>query len=278
MLPKKILVATDGSEYSSVALQTACSLAEKISASIGLLYVVNIRQLEGPLISDLSGAVGAGPFLNFQKQVRDILYEKGETVLANYLELCRRRGIQAETQLAEGVVSKIICQAAKAYDLICLGRHGEHAAFRGLMMGSTVEEVVRGSVRPVLVSAGEPRDLNWFLVPYDGSRTASAALVLAVEMASGMNAALAVLNVSGDPVGGERCLEEARKFIEPRDLNVEYIHRAGDPVYSIVETAEKGFDLVIMGAYGHSRLRELFLGSTTAGVLNKVRIPLMLYR
>lgn len=278
MLPKKILLATDGSEYASIALENALLLAEKFSSSIGLLYVVNIRQLEGPFISDLSGAVGVMPFLNFQKQVRELLYHKGEAVLANLLDYCMKKGVPAETELLEGVVSRVVCKVGKAYDLICLGRHGEHASWKGLMMGSTVEEVARGSSRPVLVSQGTPGPIRRILLPYDGSQTASASLSLAVEMAMNLEASLTVLVATGNSEEGEELLEEAGRYVEKRDLQVSFTRRVGDSVSTILEISETGYDLVVMGAYGHSRLRELFLGSTTTGVLSRIKIPVLLYR
>jgi nucleotide-binding universal stress UspA family protein len=278
MLPKKILVATDGSDYAAAAVETAITLAGRFQSSLGILHMVNVRLLEGPLLSDLSGLVGISPFLNFQTQVREALYQKGEAVIANLLDLCRKRGVAAESHLAEGVVSKGICRTAKSYDLVCLGRHGEHAEFRGFMMGSTVEDVVRGCSRPVLVATGSPAAFDRLLVPYDGSQTAAAALALAAEMAAGLGSSLAVLHVSTDADRSRSVLEEAQAYLEHRNLQVAYLHHHGEPATAIVEAAGTDFDLVVMGAYGHSRVRELILGSTTAGVLAAVRVPLLLYR
>jgi nucleotide-binding universal stress UspA family protein len=269
MLPKKILVATDGSGHADAALDTAIALAGKLSAGVGLFHVVDVRQLEGPFLTDLSGLVGVGPFLNFQKQVREILVRKGESILAAGADRCLRAGVPVSTELAEGVVGPEICRASRSHDLVCLGRHGEHASWSGIMMGSTVEAVVRGSSRPVLVTAGAAAPFDRILVAYDGSRPASAALSLAVEMAEGTKAS--------DSRAGEPILDEARRFIETHGLEAACLNGVGDPVSAIVEAAAD-FDLLIMGAYGHSRLREFLLGGNTAGVLSGVRTPVLLYR
>ncbi len=277
MLPKKILAATDASAHAATAVETAIALAAKFGASIGILHVVNVRLLEGPLITDISGAVGAVPFLNFQKQVRDALYNKGEAVLEAAVARCREKGIEAEAHLAEGVVSRIVCRTAQAYDLVCLGRRGEHAAWSGLMLGSTVEEVVRGSSRPVLVTHEAFRPVHRILLPYDGSRNAGAALALAAEMAAGFGAGLTVLHVSAEEGESEAVLNQARAFLEERPIEAVFLHRPGDPVPAIREEAAEA-DLVVMGAYGHGRLSELFLGSTTTGVLSSCPRPVLLYR
>jgi nucleotide-binding universal stress UspA family protein len=277
MLPKKILVATDASPHAEIAVETAIALAGRFGARVGVLHAVNVRLLEGPLITDISGAVGAVPFLNFQKQVRDALYHKGEAVIEAAMARCRERGIEAEAHLAEGVVSRIICRTAQAYDLVCLGRHGEHAAWSGLMLGSTVEEVVRGSSRPVLVTHQEFRPVHRLLLPYDGSRNAGAALALAAEMAAGFGAGLTVLHVSAEEGESEAVLNQARDFLADRPIEASFLHRPGDPVPVIREVSQDA-DLVVMGAYGHGRLSELFLGSTTTGVLSTCRRPVLLYR
>ncbi len=278
MLPKRVLVATDGSEYAGAAFDIGLMLARKFSSSMSLLYVVNVRQLEGPFLSDLSGLVGIVPFLNFQNQVREVLYRKGEAVLQDLALQARASGIEAGIEIAEGVVSRIICRTAKSHDIVCLGRHGEHAAWSGLLMGSAVEEVARGSSRPVLVCQGRPEAFRRILLAYDGSRVAGAALAMSVEMAVNLDASLTVLSVTGDPGEAEVLLDEARTFTNGRPPTVTFLHRAGDPVSAIIETSEEGFDMLTMGAYGHGRLRELVLGSTTAGVLNAARIPILLYR
>ncbi len=53
----------------------------------------------------------------------------------------------------------------------------------------------------------------------------------------------------------------------------------GAPEEKIMEAASKrNFDLIVMGAYGHTRLRELVLGSVTTGVIRKSTVPVLLTR
>jgi len=59
--------------------------------------------------------------------------------------------------------------------------------------------------------------------------------------------------------------------------NVEVLH--GDPEEGILQLRETvGADLIVMGAYGHTRIRELILGSTTSHVIRKAAVPVLLVR
>jgi nucleotide-binding universal stress UspA family protein len=72
---------------------------------------------------------------------------------------------------------------------------------------------------------------------------------------------------------------EAESYLEPYDLEVEYVVRRGDPSETIVEYAEEcGADLLVMGGFGHSKVRELVVGSTTAYAINRSPCPLLLTR
>ena len=74
-------------------------------------------------------------------------------------------------------------------------------------------------------------------------------------------------------------LREASAYLEPHQLDVKTILEKGNSVEGILKAAEReGCDLIVMGAYGHSRVRELFLGSTTDGILREAKSPVLLYR
>jgi nucleotide-binding universal stress UspA family protein len=86
-----------------------------------------------------------------------------------------------------------------------------------------------------------------------------------------------VLVVGGD--SEQHLLDEARSYLEPHEVEVEYVLRSGDPSETIVSYARDcKADLLLMGAYGHTKVRELVVGSTTAYALNHASCPLLLSR
>jgi nucleotide-binding universal stress UspA family protein len=74
---KSILLCTDGSDYANVAGDDAISLAQKLGARIVALHVTDIRLLEGPLLADLSGAIGAQPYQALLPQLQEMQKQRG---------------------------------------------------------------------------------------------------------------------------------------------------------------------------------------------------------
>jgi nucleotide-binding universal stress UspA family protein len=276
---KSYLVTVDGSEYSAAAVGYAVALARRSAARLTLLSVVDIVSLEGPFLADLSGIVGVVPYLDLQQQVREALVEKAKLVVETHAATVRAAGLECATRVETGVVSRVICEAAATHDAIVAGRRGEHASWSGFLLGSTVEEVLRGCAKPVLVTPLQERPLTRILAAYDGSRTANRALSLAATLAAGLELPLVVVCVSSEEREGRATLGEAENYLEPHRLQVKAVLETGSPVEGILQVAQReSCDLIIMGAYGHSRVRELILGSTTDGILRAATVPVLLYR
>jgi nucleotide-binding universal stress UspA family protein len=276
---KSYLVTVDGSDYSAGAVGYAIALARRGEARITLLSVVDIVSLEGPFLADLSGIVGVVPYLDLQQQVRDTLVDKAKLILETHAATVRAAGLECTTRLETGVVSRVICEAAAAHDAIVVGRRGEHAVWSGFLLGSTVEEVVRGCAKPVLVTPAQAQPVTRILAAYDGSRTANRALGLAATLAAGLDLPLVVVCVSSDEREGRATLGEAEAYLEPHKLRTKAVLESGAPVDGILQVAQReSCDLIIMGAFGHSRVRELFVGSTTDGILRVAELPVLLYR
>lgn len=137
---------------------------------------------------------------------------------------------------------------------------------------SLVAPVIRNSVRPVLVAGLEFRedsDIQKVLVAYDGSAHSSRALLAAAEIAArpGVDCLLAAVAQSED--AGHEALAPAEAFlihhgISPRK-KVVVGSKPSDVICEMVASGKA--DLVIMGAYGHSPIREVLFGSTTEQVL-----------
>jgi nucleotide-binding universal stress UspA family protein len=88
-----------------------------------------------------------------------------------------------------------------------------------------------------------------------------------------------VVCVSSDSRSGHGLLDEAESFLEPHGIEASKVLESGPAVEGILAAAERGgCDIIVMGAYGHSRVRELLVGSTTDGLLRKSRVPVLLYR
>ena len=88
-----------------------------------------------------------------------------------------------------------------------------------------------------------------------------------------------LLTVGSETVEARRRLDGARAVLKGGGLDARADILPGQPEAVIAETVERdGIDLLVMGAYGHSRIRSLVIGSTTTEMVRSCRIPVLLFR
>lgn len=140
---KKILVATDGSEYSMEAVRHAVALAKATGAKITFLYVV------GTLAESKRHAVAFD-------SLKKIFKEEGKSATEKAKEIAKKEGVAAEAKILEGIPFEVIVETAKEEnaDLIVMGTHG-HTGINKVVLGSVTERVVRRAPCPVTVVRGE---------------------------------------------------------------------------------------------------------------------------
>lgn len=278
---KTLLVCTDGSPGGNAATGFAIFLAQRLKARLTALHVLDSRMLEGPLMADISGWVGAQPYGAQLQQFRQLMEQKGEAVMASFGKACGETGVDADTVVKMGHPARVILESEARAELVVLGRFGEHAELTGEMIGSTVERVIRHSIKPCLVTSSTFTPITRIVCGYDGSGHSSKALHEAIELALALGAPLVILTVAED-----RDVTEAREIAED-GIRLARAHEcaAGNLVVQgradqalLTKAEELGCDLIVVGAYGHSRIREMILGSTTQNLVTRARLPVLLVR
>lgn len=132
---ERVLFPTDGSEGSDVALEHALELAHRFDAPLHVLYVVDVRALQG---SDAY----SGPAL-------DSLVNAGEERVERVVERAAQSGVEVTNAVVEGTPATSIIEESRPGDLIVMGTHGRSGLDRYLI-GSTTEKVVRTAEVPVV--------------------------------------------------------------------------------------------------------------------------------
>jgi nucleotide-binding universal stress UspA family protein len=114
---------------------------------------------------------------------------------------------------------------------------------------------------------------------YDGSPPAANALKLAVGLSEKAAWPLTIICITDDQAVAGRLHEEIESALEPFSIDCETIVIQGKDSREILKFIQEGsVELLVMGAYGHNRLRQLFIGSTTTDVIRNSRIPVLLTR
>ena len=277
---KSILVALDGSQHAESALEHGLWLARRLRARLIGLHVLDIVSIEGSFLHDVSGSLGFEPYLDFSSKMREALQERGNVLLDAFRAKCDQAGVTNDTALPMGIVANEICDQARIADLVIVGRRGVNEQFSTGLLGSTTESVTRKSPKPVLVTPLGWKETTRPLLAYDGSQRASAALHAAAELTSSLGLPLTVVHVAKEGGGeGDRALAEAQRYLQSYEIPVTVRPLTGPPHQRIVDVLrDGGYDLLFIGAYGHSRIIEMVLGSTTEYVLRNSSAAVFLSR
>ena len=276
---KNILVAIDGSEHSRAATEHALSIAERVHASVVGLHVIDIVSIEGSFLHDISGSLGFEPYLDFSSKMREVLEERGRAMLAEFSDRAAESKVRCETLMDVGVIANEICERARTADIVVIGHRGVNEKFSTGLLGSTAESITRKCPKPVLVSTKAFRPVTRPLLAYDGSQRAAAAMHAAAEFCVSLSLPLTVVTMAKDADGGQKVIGDARKYLASYNLSSTCEVQLGNAPEQIIATiTERDFDLLFIGAYGHSRILEMVLGSTTEYVLRNSPCPVFLNR
>ena len=281
---RSILLAVDASHYSEVCTRYAMEHAKLIGAKITGLSVLDRKEIaivypyyypsaDFPPIFDETILENADLI---QKQK-----DRAEEVLRRVETECNEMDVSFSAAIKEGIVSEVILDEAQCCDLLFLGQRGAGAQYNTGLLGSNLESVVRRSKLPVIVTPHAYRTLQRILVCFDGSEYALRALRAAVHLAVSCPKGiiqLRLLIVNECEETARKIAETAVKYLSAYQIPDILIHRKGDPVEQIISCSnDENADLVAMGAYGHSRIRELVLGSTTEAILRQIKRAVLLH-
>jgi nucleotide-binding universal stress UspA family protein len=276
---KKIMVPTDGSDFGKIAIEYGIYIAKRFDAQLTGIHVMDIRLIQGPVFTDISGSVGLPPYQEFLPMLQDSLEERAESILQAFRTQCEEAGVHTETKKTVGVIDETIVEEGINFDLILLAQRGEHFHLGGALLGSTAESVVRKSRRPVMVTPATFQEIESMGLAYDGSGPADNALQLVVELYEQTAWPLTVIIITDDHSVGASLDQKIEDFLEPYKIDSTTIILRGKEEREIIKFIKEGsVELMVMGAYGHNRLRELILGSTTSYVIRKSTIPVLLSR
>jgi nucleotide-binding universal stress UspA family protein len=282
---RSILLVLAEPPYDANAKNYAFWLAKKKGSHIHALAVIDIAAFEVPVLGTADGlmpSVVTPPIKESQSLVSDLTAAARER-LEQFTSQCSYKGISCSTEVKTGIPGEVISHTGIAHDIVLVSRTGyNRVASDQEAVDALVAPVVRNSVRPVLVAGSEfsdSNDIQNILVAYDGSRHAARAIRIAAELAArpGVNCILISIAHSDDL--GQEILAPAEAYLSHHGVVPQKRVVVGSKPSSVIcgLVSSGGVDLVIMGAYGHSPIREVLLGSTTERILSHCTANVILH-
>ncbi|HEY0586836.1 MAG TPA: universal stress protein [Pseudoduganella sp.] len=175
-----------------------------------------------------------------------------------------------------------LCMQARYADLVVLGQSAAIGSNEDSLLPDLPDYVLLNCGRPVLLvpRAGRfPTIGKRVMVAWNGSVEAAKAVTAALPLLRGAEqVTLAVLGDSADTLG-ESPGADIALYLARHGVNVEVLRRPepADPGKAILSlAADFNVDLLVMGAYGHSRFREMMLGGATRTILATATLPVLM--
>ncbi len=286
---KNILLCTDGSSYGENSYKYGAWIAKKLDATINVLSVTDIRSQQAVSTGNLSGSIGLGASEDLLKKLVDLEHEKAKInhqraklILNTAKESLTNEGV-TEIKLSHktGFLVDLLHEFEENADLIILGKRGENADFASKHLGANLERIVRGSKKPCFVTPRDFKPINKVLIAYDGSPTGDKILnfLQEVPLVKDLEVNILMIDKSGDSKRTPERLQTAVSKLQEAKINCEGYFIQGEVEKAISDHINNhDINFLIMGAYGHSRIRSLVIGSTTAQMLRSTRIPVLLFR
>lgn len=278
----RILVGLDGSKSSKVAGEYGIYLSKNLKRPVIGVHIIDVRLLEGPFLADISGGLGFSTYADLLPKIKEVLEAKAEAILDEFAVTCREKGGDCSIAEAYGVVVNELVNMADPEDLIIVGRKGQHPEFLPLLLGSTAEGVARKSKCPVMITPENFKEIKNILYAFDGREKSVHAATYVNYLAKHLGTSVKVISVFEDVVkDSERKSEFENRLKNLLEVDFELVDRYGQPEEMIEEYINQNkdsLDLVVMGAFGESTIKELILGSTTNYIASKSPIPVLLVK
>lgn len=282
----RILACIDASSHANSVCALTAWAAKRLDAEIEILHVIQ-RKDSAAARQDLSGAIGLGVKSELLEELTRIdeaagkaAIEQGRVLLAAAEERLQAAGLTEVRQLHRhgGIIETIIEREADA-DLVVIGKRGASSDFASEHIGSNLERVVRSSIKPVLIASRHVTAPQSAVIAFDGSPAARKALhyVAGSPLFDGLAVHVVVAGPDNDK--HRHLLEEASERLADRQPGA-VTHLADGPAEAVIGdyVSEVGDALLVMGAYGHSPLRALIVGSTTTAMIRTAHVPVLLLR
>lgn len=280
-----VTACIDGSTSAPSVCDYAAWASLRLQAPLTLLHVLDQRQY--PMAADLSGNIGLGSrehlleeLAALDEQRSKLALEQGRGMLAAAKERAIADGVHApEGKQRHGDLLQSLRELEDETRLLVVGRQGESSAGDMQHVGSQLESIIRIMHRPVLVTPLDFKQPASALLAFDGSATSrkGVEMLAASPLLKGLPIHLVMIGQEDAEASAQ--MDWAQKKLTSEGFTVHGAIRQGEVEPSLhAYQAEHGIDLLVMGAYGHSRIRQFLVGSTTTAMLRTSTTPLLLLR
>ena len=281
-----LMAFIDGSTYAKSVCDHAAWLTGRTGGAVELVHVLDRHGMSSEP-ENLSGSIGLGARTALLEELAELdarkaqlSQKRGRAILDDAMQRLREAGVDdVTTRLRLGDIVEVVEDLEAEADMIVIGKRGGGADFNRLHLGSQLERVLRCSHRPVLVTSRAFKPIHRFLVAFDGGRSVTRAIESIAGSRIFADLECELLRVGEATPESTRQMEAAASLLRDAGYQVKTKIESGQPEAVITREVETdAYELMIMGAFGHSRIRHLIIGSTTTEMIRSCKIPVLCFR
>lgn len=284
---KSVLCCINGFKPSEAVIDYGSWLSKKANTSLKLFYAID--KLHHETETDLSGSLGLGEredlleeFVKTEHEQNKLLQKRGLLILEAGEDRAKKNGItQIKKCLRKGKVTENILELKEKFSIAVIGKFGEkHQNIHSKsVVGHKVEAVVRTLEKPIMIVTEKFFEPKSLCLAFDGSDGAKKALGFIMESSffSSLEIHLVYVGAENETVKSE--INEASELLKKASLSSKTVFLAGDISESLNQyIQENDISMLAMGAFSHSWLRDMVMGSLTSKIISAIKRPLLFVR
>lgn len=281
----KVMACIDASPYAEAVCDYAVWAAKALDVSMSVVHVLDKAQhTQTP---DLSGSIGLGSQELLLQQLAELdekhsklALERGRSILDAAKARAELNGVKAvDERLRHGPLIESLLELEPQTRLLVLGKRGFSSADAHGHMGLHVERVIRSLQKPVLLTQQGYKTVQRVMLAYDGSTTALKSVQMLADspLVRSLPVHLVMAGATNDAATAQ--IQAAAEILRSAGFDTKTAIIAGEPEVVLNQyQQEHVIDLMVMGAYGHSRIRQFIVGSTTTAMICKAKCSLLILR
>ncbi|MGE6329252.1 universal stress protein [Psychrobacter pacificensis] len=281
-----ILACIDGSAVTESVCDYAAWYASRLNLPVGLLHVSDIP---ASVRRDLSGVIGINSRQFLLDELSQLDEQRAKVVNSYSNALVQDAKSHIKDSFADvnvriyqrhGKLLPSIEYFKEENRAIVMGRRGEDHKNSRINIGSQIETVARASDIPILICSETFKEPSSYMIAFDGSKTSikAAWMVAKSPLLKGLKGHIVMVGNYNE--AAKQSMSAAAAKLEDAGYIVEAHHlSASDAVDGLLTfQVDNDIDIMVVGAYGHSKWQQLFLGSTTTEIIASTLSPVILVR
>ena len=281
-----ILACIDGSAVTESVCDYAAWYASRLNLPVGLLHVSDIP---ASVRRDLSGAIGINSRQFLLEELSQLDEQRAKVVNSYSNALVQDAKSHIQNRFADinvriyqrhGKLLPSIEHFKEENRAIVMGRRGEDHKNSRINIGSQIETVARASDIPILICSETFKAPDSYMIAFDGSKTAikAAWMVAKSPLLKGLKGHIVMVGNHNE--AAKQSMSAAAAKLEDAGYIVEAHHLSASEAVDGLLTfqVDNDIDIMVVGAYGHSKWQQLFLGSTTTEIIASTLSPVILVR